>query len=290
MYSKPTPREILETLLPHLRMAAAYARQIQPMIATLPSKDEGDNFFAAALTDADVAVQNLVEVVLLGSFPQISFYGEEFELSSNTKYFRSLKLEESGDYLITLDPIDGTQFYKDGHTNYQIILGVLGASEYEAVLAITPALNVYFYAIKGEGTFRGPLEADLEACEPLKVTEYQQSILLGWSMGKLTAALQEHYQVIDVATCYSKEAPMPNLNGILSGDIAGAAIRRGKFIDGAAIAFLAKEAGCIVTTFDGSEPPPLSECSDYSLPGLLVASSKSVHQHLLEAVQWGMGN
>ncbi|NEQ65757.1 MAG: inositol monophosphatase family protein, partial [Symploca sp. SIO2D2] len=89
MSSKPTPRLILETLLPHLRMAAVYARQIQPMIGALPSKDEGDNFFAAALTDADLAVQNLVEVVLLGSFPDISFYGEEYEISGNTKYFRS---------------------------------------------------------------------------------------------------------------------------------------------------------------------------------------------------------
>ncbi|NES19425.1 MAG: inositol monophosphatase family protein [Symploca sp. SIO3E6] len=285
MSSQPTPRLILETLLPHLRMAAAYARQIQPMIGTLPSKDEGDNFFAAALTDADLAVQNLVEVVLLGSFPQISFYGEEFEISGNTKYFRSLKFESQGDYLITLDPIDGTQFYKDGHSNYQIILTVLSPAEFEAVIAITPALNVYYYAIKGEGTFRGALEVDLDACEPLKVTDYQPSILLGWAMGKLTTMLKEHYQVIDVATCYSKETPIPNLNGILSGDIAGAVIRRGKFIDGAAIAFLAKEAGCIVTTFDGGELPPLSECSNYSLPGLVVASSKSVHQHLLEAVK-----
>jgi len=285
MSSKPTPRLILETLLPHLRRAAAYARQIQPMIKALPSKDEGDNFFATALTDADLAVQNLVEVVLLGSFPQISFYGEEFEISGNTKYFRSLKFEPQGDYLVTLDPIDGTQFYKDGHSNYQIILTVLSPAEFEAVIAITPALNVYYYAIKGEGTFKGSLEVDLDACEPLKITDYQPSILLGWAMGKLTPILKEHYQVIDVATCYSQEVQIPNLNGILSGDIAGAVIRRGKFIDGAAIAFLSKEAGCIVTTFDGGELPPLSDCSNYSLPGLVVASSKSVHQHLLEAVK-----
>ncbi|NER49973.1 MAG: inositol monophosphatase family protein [Symploca sp. SIO1A3] len=285
MYSKPTPRVILETLLPHLRVAAAYARQIQPMIGALPSKEEGDNFFAAALTDADLAVQNLVEVVLLGNFPQISFYGEEFELSGNTKYFRSLELETEGDYLITLDPIDGTQFYKDGHSNYQIILSVLSANEFEAVIAVSPALNVYFYTIKGEGTFRGSLEMDLEACEPLKVTNCQQRILLGWEMGELAVVLKEHYEVIDVATCYSQKEQIPNLNGILSGEIAGAVIRRGKFIDGAAIAFLAKEAGCIVTTFDGGKLPPLSECSNYSLPGLIVASSQSVHQHLLEAVR-----
>jgi 3'-phosphoadenosine 5'-phosphosulfate (PAPS) 3'-phosphatase len=34
-------------------------------------------------------------------------------------------LGDKNDYLVTLDPIDGTQFYLDGHSNYQIILSVL---------------------------------------------------------------------------------------------------------------------------------------------------------------------
>jgi 3'-phosphoadenosine 5'-phosphosulfate (PAPS) 3'-phosphatase len=73
-------------------VAAAYARFLQPMIAVLPAKEQGENFFAAALTDADLSIQNLVEVALLGTFPQIRFYGEEHEHSSNTKYFRAIDL------------------------------------------------------------------------------------------------------------------------------------------------------------------------------------------------------
>ncbi|WP_281062893.1 inositol monophosphatase family protein, partial [Limnoraphis robusta] len=144
----PTPRQILETLLPYLRVAAGYARQLQPLIRALPAKD-GDNFFAEALTDADLSIQTLVEVALLGTFPNIRFYGEEHELSGNTKYFRSIELGEKGDYLVTLDPIDGTKFYLDGHNNYQIILTVLNSDEFEAVLAISPTLNTYYYALRG---------------------------------------------------------------------------------------------------------------------------------------------
>ncbi|MDF5709211.1 MAG: inositol monophosphatase family protein [Nostoc sp. S4] len=285
MSTTPTTRLIIETLLPHLKLAAAYARFLQPKIAALPAKEQGKNFFAAALTDADLAIQNMIEVVLLGSFPEIRFFGEEYESSRNTKYFRATELGLQGDYLVTLDPIDGTKFYIDGHSNYQIILSILNADDFEAVVAISPGENVYFYAFRGEGTFKGTLEMNLEACTPLEITSPKPAILLGWGMNAIAPLLKERYQVIDIATDYSSEIQIPNFNGILSGDLSGAVIKAGKFIDGAALAFLAKEAGYLVTTLDGSTLPPLYTCTNYSLPGLIVAASKSVHQDLLSATQ-----
>ncbi|MGF1480150.1 MAG: inositol monophosphatase family protein [Cyanophyceae cyanobacterium] len=282
--SIPTPRQILETLLPYLKVAAAYAQQLQSKISALPAKAE-DNFFATALTDADLAIQNLVEVVLLGTFPKVRFYGEEYEQSRNTKYFRSIDLGAEGDYLVTLDPIDGTRFYLDGHSNYQIILAVLNRDDFEAAIALSPGLNEYSYALRGQGAFKGAMDADLAACTRLQIEQPPSTILLGWGMGSLAPKLKKHYQVIDVATDYSADGQIPNMNGILSSKIAGTAIRAGKFIDGAALAFIAREAGCIVTTLDGSPPPPLHTCQDYSLPGLLVASSQTVHQHLLAAAR-----
>ena len=285
MLDAPTPRLILETLLPHLKVAAAYAHQMQPRIATLPAKEGGDNFFAAALTDADLAIQNLVEVALLGTFPELRFYGEEHEQSRNTKYFRGMTLDPEGGYLITLDPIDGTQFYQDGHRNYQIILTVLTPTDYAAVIALSPALNCYYYAIRGEGTFVGGMANGLESCSPLRLPPTSAPILLGWGMGALATFLQPEYEVIDIATAYSSTVQFPNLNGILSGDIGGAVIRSGKWIDGAALAWLAREAGCIVTTLEGSSLPPFHACQDYSLPGLIIATSPLLHEHLQFAAQ-----
>ncbi|PHM08681.1 inositol monophosphatase family protein [Nostoc sp. 'Peltigera malacea cyanobiont' DB3992] len=285
MSTKPTTRLILETLFPHLKVAAAYAHFLQPKIAALPAKEQANNFFSAALTDADVAIQNLVEVVLLGTFPEIRFYGEEYESSNNTKYFCATELGSEGDYLVTLDPIDGTKFYMDGHSNYQIILSILNADDFEAVIAISPAQNIYFYALRGEGAFKGTLDMNLEACAPLDITSAKPSILLGWGMNSIAHLLKDRYKVIDIAADYSSDIQIPNLNGILSGDLSGAVIKSGKFLDSAALAFIAKEAGWIVTTLDGSTLPPLHTCQNYSLPGLIVAASKSVHQDLLEALQ-----
>ncbi|AFY55656.1 inositol monophosphatase/fructose-1,6-bisphosphatase family protein [Rivularia sp. PCC 7116] len=281
----PSPRTILETLLPHLKAAAGYARFLQPKIAALPDKDGGESFFSAALTEADLAIQNFVEVALLGNFPNIRFYGEEYKSSPNTKYFRAVDLGEKDDYLVTLDPIDGTKYYIDGHSNYQIILSILNTDDYEAVIAISPSEDTYFYALRGEGAFKGNLKMDLSECTPLKVdSTAKPTILLGTSMSSLTPTLKDKYNIINAAEDYSSSIQMPNLNSILTGGISGALKRFGQFIDGAALAFIAKEAGCMVTSLDGSALPPLSECSDYKLPGLIIATSESVHQDLLAAI------
>ncbi|NJL85327.1 MAG: inositol monophosphatase family protein [Leptolyngbyaceae cyanobacterium SM1_1_3] len=286
MSDQPTPRQILEVLLPHLRVAAAYAQQIQTQIAAHPDKDYGDNFFATALTDADLSIQTFVEVALLGLFPQIRFYGEEHEKTYNTKYFRAIDLGPDGDYLITLDPIDGTRFYLDGHPNYQIILGVLNADDFEAVLAINPAQSTYYYALRGAGAFKGTLLDNLDQCRPLQIAGVQNSVLLGWQMGAVAEHLRDRYRVISVRTDYDKDKPIPNVNGVLSGELTGAILSAGKFIDGAALAFIAREVGYQVTTHDGSPLPPLQTCEKYQWPGLVIASSKAVHQDLTAALTY----
>ena len=283
---KPSPREIIATLLPHLRVAAGYARNIQTQIQSLPDKTTGDNFFAAALTDADLSIQTLVEVALLGNFPSVRFYGEEYEKSRNTKYFRSIELGKQDDYLVTLDPIDGTKFYLDGNDNYQIILNVLNTEYFEAVLAISPAKNCYYYAFRGEGAYQGSLDLDLDACTPLKITNPKPTILLGWDMAYLKPALDHNkYDVIDLENSYIRDKNFPNYNGIFSQDLIGWVTKRGKFIDSAALAFMAKEAGCTVTDFNGLPLPALYSCKNYSYSGVIVGAHVEVHQDLLAAFQ-----
>ncbi len=283
MSVKPTPQQILATLLPPLRLAANYSRHIQSKIATQPAK-AGPTKFAAALTDADLSVQTFVEVLLLGTFPDIRFYGEEFEQSYNTKYFRAIDLGPQDDYLVTLDPIDGTLFYLDGFPNYQIIVTVLNADGFEAVLALSPAEDRYYYALRGQGTYTGQLAQALEDCQPLQINA-NKTVFLGTRMAPLKAKLSDRYDVINVSEDYSHDTAIPNVNGVLKGQLAGVVLAAGKFIDGAALAFLAQEAGCIVTDHQGQALPRLDNCTDYAWPGLAIATSPELHQDLISALQ-----
>ena len=124
---------------------------------------------------------------------------------------------------------------------------------------------------------------DLDACTPLQITNPKPAILLGWGMGYLKPALIDKYQVIDLENCYSPEKKFPNYNGMFTNELIGWVTKRGKFIDSAALAFMAKEAGCLVTNFDGSPLPPLYKCQDYSYNGAIVAANATVHQDLLVA-------
>jgi myo-inositol-1(or 4)-monophosphatase len=97
MLTSPTPRQILTTLLPYLKTAGIYAQQIQSRIAAQPEKESpAGNIFSAALSDADLSIQTMIEVVLLGTFPEIRFFGEEYAQSYNTKYFRATDLGPMG--------------------------------------------------------------------------------------------------------------------------------------------------------------------------------------------------
>lgn len=280
----PSPRDIIAALLPHLRVAAGYARHLQSKINSLPDKEAGDNVFTAALTDADLSIQTLIEVAILGTFPNIRFYGEEYEKSRNTKYFRSIELGEQDDYLITLDPIDGTKLYLDGSDNYLIILSVLNADEYEAVITVSPAKNSYWLTIRGEGIYQGDLAQSLESCTPLKIEAHLPTILLGWDMAYLKPTLDLKYQVIDLENSYIPDQNFPNYKNMFSGELIGWVTKRGKFIDSAALAFMAKEAGYIVSDFSGLPLAPLSSCQDYSYSGIVVGVNQEVHQDLLAAI------
>lgn len=279
----PTPRQILETLLPPLRLAARYAGTIQAKISAQPSKD-GPDPFSTALTDADLSVQTFVEVALLGSFPDIRFYGEEYKQSYNTKYFRSIELGPDKDYLVTLDPIDGTRFYMDGFPNYQIILTVLNADDYEAVLAINPAQDSYYYALRGQGTFANALGQGLDTAQRLKLNANNR-VLLFMQMSALKPKLSDRHEVINISEDYSKEVGIPSVNAILKGELGGVILAGGQFIDGAALAFLAREAGCIVTDHHGQKLPRLDECEGYLMPGLAIAASEEMHKSLVGALE-----
>lgn len=286
MADNPTPKILLSTLLPSLKVAAAYAQQIQQRIASHPAKFEGDHLFANALTDADLSVQTFVEVTLLAKFPNVRFYGEEYEKSYNTKYFRAIDLGAQGDYLVTLDPIDGTRYYMDGHPNYMIILTVLNADGFEGAIALMPGRDRYYYSLRGEGTFVGRLTGDggdeFEDAQPLKIEQPEEKVVLGWALSPLAGVVRSHYPTIDLKTEYSADVVVPPINGLLTGEISGVILASAQFIDTAALAFMAQEMGYYLTTYTGEPMPPLCESDNYRWPGLIVSATEVMQEKLIE--------
>ena len=285
MSASPSPKDILSALLPFLKVAGAYAQQIQKRIAIHPDKYEGDHVFANALTDADLSIQNFIEVTLLAKFPDVRFYGEEYESTYNTKYFRAIDLGPQGDYLITLDPIDGTRYYMDGHPNYLVMLTVINADGFEAAIALSPASDRYYYSLRDQGTFVGSMDDDLDQCKPLKIENPKEKIVLGTALSPIADTVRKHYPVVDLKTEYSSEVPVPPINGLLTGEVSGVILASAQFIDTAALAWMAKEMGYCLTTYDGSPLLPPAACKNYRQAEIIVSATPKMQQTLIEIMQ-----
>jgi hypothetical protein len=79
---------------------------------------------------------------------------------------------------------------------------------------------------------------------------------LSGTMGHLATVLRRQFRIIHLPTDYSPTTPTPNHTGILDGSLTGSILVEAHWIDGAAVAFVAHEAGCVVTTLTGAALPP----------------------------------
>jgi myo-inositol-1(or 4)-monophosphatase len=267
-----SPREILAILLPHLITAARYSRAVQRSVRSLPNKDE--DIFKGALSDADISIQTMLEVILLAHVPDVRFYGEEAEKSLNSQYFQEQSL-----YEILLDPIDGTRFFLDGHTNYQVVCSITDGNRFEAALALFPHRNQYIGAYRGLGAFTGSFDIpSLEEVKPYRIRSSDDRVLLGTN-AQIT--LPDDIRWLDLHQTYLSEAWSPNIGDFLWGDLGAVASRGCLHIDWGALAFIAQEAGAEVSSWDGSPLPLLAECVNRAYPHCLIAATPQLHSRLL---------
>jgi len=273
---------IIETLLPTLRTSGEYAVNIQSRIQAQPSK-EADNFYADALTDADLTIQTAVELALLAKFPHLPFFGEEYERSYNTKYFTGIELTE--DYLITLDPIDGTRTYLDGLDCWSIVLSVIKNKRYEAVMVLQPRRNQYIYALRGQGVFTGKIDDDLSLAQPVKLGKLNSNqVYVSYGLTELKSKLEPEFKTWCSAIDYNPPENPPDFLDLINGDLAGFIIEKGNLIDSACFAFILKEMGAISTYFDGTDFEPFRDVNNMKIEGLVIGFNQQIHQQLLSSL------
>ena len=286
MSNTVTAIEIIKTLYPTLKLAGKYACEIQHRVSQQPEKAQyGENFYATALSDADLTVQTAVELALLAQFPQIRFFGEEHEKSYNTKYFTGITPQD-GEFLITLDPIDGTRHYIDGLSNFAIILSIIKDNSYEVAITIMPRKNQYIYAERGKGAFIGNLseDNDISKAQKLSIAPLKsRKLYLGFVLASLKNTFESDFETYCSATDYnpSINPNPPEYLDIIKGELGGVILAKGNLIDSAILAFIVKEAGGIVTYLNGENFQPFSEIEDMKIPQIIVAHNSSIHQEIL---------
>jgi fructose-1,6-bisphosphatase/inositol monophosphatase family enzyme len=272
-------QDVIEYLLPFLDTAGRYAKQIQKRVGVQEDKS-GATTFHQALSDADLTVQSFLEVVLLAKFPDISFFSEEQAKSLNLKYFTSdYELE------VLLDPIDGTRCYIDNREHFQIIVSFHDDKELVGTILHMPRLGYTYTAVRNQGVKRYRNEELTTGGKGSQfilppILEPEAPVLM-FNSPKILTLLTPHINAKDIVVEYEANPERYNSTDILEGKSKANLHSPCQAIDGAAIALIVKEAGGVVSDFDGNPPASYRTCLARTIPNLLVAVNEAVHKELL---------
>ncbi len=234
---------------------------------------DGDNPFASALTDADLSVQNCIEVELLTHFPEVSFFGEEKDSSINAKYF-----PPGAPITVFLDPIDGTLCYKNGFDNFNIILSVAGRKTFEAAIIFMPGKGQFVIAERGKGISIGQIRDISRPANWKKLKIQAGGPLIHFADDVALAKVGAVVPVVGIAESYKSHPPGISPNLMLLGEpLGGLFTRNGSVIDWGVWAFLLELSGWVVTDEFGQSLPPPASTDDFRYPSLLALPDKEAH-------------
>ena len=132
------------------------------------------------VTDADMATETAIRILLSNERPADLVVGEEFGTPDLSR----------GDYYWVVDPIDGTKNFLRGVPTWATLIGLCNP-EHEVVVGVVsaPALYRRWYASKGSGAFvienkAAAKKIHVSAVKELKDASLSYSDLVGWGSRK----------------------------------------------------------------------------------------------------------
>lgn len=271
-------QELLNAFLPYVYTAGQYAAEVQNRVGKRAGKSAA-NAFQAALTNADLSIQNFLEVAALAIDPSLRVMGEEYRDSLNSVYF-----PEKAELSILIDPIDGTRVYQDGGTSYSVILSILRAGEFQGAVSYHPKLDTGYYATREGGSvvFKG---------DPGRAENHTQLLLpsptrrlVVYMDDEARDLLSDYFEVFDPMRDYDPKNPYGGLSALYTGQLAGFISGAPQLIDWGAFSFIAERAGAVASQRTGAPLPPYAEHPEAKAPSLVVGASPELHQELLSVI------
>lgn len=269
---------LVENLLAPLTVVGDYAIGVQARIACHLKAGEAE-YCNSVVTDADLAIQNYLEVHLLSLGGDWSLFAEEASL--NAQYFPADRPWE-----VSIDPINGTLLYKDGLDNFDIIVALSDAEAVQAAIVYMPKRETFFFAIRGRGAFSCTRRQYLggRIWNRFRCQSGAATVLIHGDAAS-AEALGGDFATVDYVRDYRPGEPMPLQNAILTGELA-AFIRIGAMvIDWGAVALIAAEAGGVATDIDGHPVTDYRRYPEHRAPSLIVSTDAATHGRVLACLR-----
>ena len=267
--------DLVDYFLGLLVTAGDYALAIQPQVGG-PAQKDGQNAWVSALTDADLSVQNFIEVATLARYPGVSFFGEEHVQSLNQKYF-----PRDAEISVHLDPVNGTFLYKNQRPRWDIIISIADKRRLMAAISYVPSSGRFYLALRDRGALSGERRhAHLADFVPLHTRPGSRQCLT-YQTPELRDRLRGEFDCHDIVIDDDPARGLDNLNEFYTGRLAAFACRAGECLDWGAAAFIATLAGGKASHLDGSPLGIFEDFDPQQTVDMIVAADAATHAAIM---------
>ncbi|RME16684.1 MAG: inositol monophosphatase [Bdellovibrio sp.] len=229
---------------------------------------------AGLVSEADTTSEEVIIHFLKEAFPEIGFIAEE---DSFKKKKLSWEQERQTGKFWIIDPLDGTTNYIYGFPVYCISIGLFLEGQTKLGVIDVPSLKTTYTAIKGEGAYKNDIPIEVSQRKML-----EESLLATGFYHEDEPFLEEQIKIFSQLV---KKARGIRRAGAAAFDLCMVAEgvfdayweRNLKPWDTCAGELLVREAGGVVTTYEGSPYSPFGSS--------ILSGNALVHKELLEVIR-----
>lgn len=222
------------------------------------------------VTDADLASQTVIRKILQTAFPGYAFVGEEAGENDPPASVRSGHADAPPCWVV--DPLDGTVNFVHRLQNFAVSIGLYAAGKMRLGVILDPVYGELFTAIDGGGaTCNGRAMASSE-CDSIDEALIACSFPAG--IDRTSPELHRFINVLEQCRSLRRLGSCAlNMCYVADGRLDGYWATSVAAWDSAAGIVIAREAGAVISKYDGA---PLDDW----LPKFCVAGTDLLHQQL----------
>jgi myo-inositol-1(or 4)-monophosphatase len=220
-------------------------------------------------TEADLASEKAILDELQKHFPDFNYFAEE-----------SGWIKNGSEYTFIIDPLDGTNNFSLGIPNFSVSIALQKNGVSILGVVYNPILDELFYAEKDKGAFLNKVQMNTN--DVREISKATISYTCGYEENGLT-----YENVVKAINTYKVKRLITNWSPALdycllaSGKIESIICKGNDVYDNMAGKLIVREAGGIITEFDGTEE------KEEENTNFIASNNKELHKIMLEMYQGG---
>ncbi len=260
----------------HLHVALAAARAgADELMARYKNRVVSEKAPKDLVTDADLAAQTAIRAILEASYPSYAFVGEEEGENDPPEDVRTGHQDAPPCWIV--DPLDGTVNYVHGLQGFAVSIGLYARGKMRLGVIYDPISQDCFTAIDGQGARCN--DRLMKTSDVKKLDESLVACSFRAGVTRDSPEIARFLRVLERCQSLRRLGSCAlNMCYVADGRLDAYWATNVAPWDSAAGVVVAREAGAVLTAFDGGK-------FDDWVPKFAVASTPALHQALIDQIR-----